>query len=912
MTEATDFESVTGTLFRQVFDDAPIGIFLVGLDGRFLRVNSVAATITGYTATELLATNFQAITHPDDLNTDLHLLHEVLDGKRLNYRMDKRYIRKDGTVVWVQLDVGLIRETSGKPGYFVSHVQDITGRIQSESALSAATATADRERRQAARYLNLVDALIVALDRDGRITLINPRGCAILGQPHDQLIGRNWFDTCLPPEERNAARQLFERLVDGTMDPSEVPFGLDTDHERTILTASGEQRILCFRTVLMRDDHGRVSGSLSSAFDVTERTRLQTSLRAAMAAAECATKAKSDFLAVMSHEIRTPINGVLGLTEMLLRTNLDPQQRELIETLRTCGDSLLVQVNDILDFSKIEAGLLELESVAFSMESAIDDAIALVSEKVQAKNLYLAVVHEPGQPALLLGDAVRIRQVVANLLSNAAKFTEHGGIFIRTRMLPSPSAEATCIEVVVVDTGIGMPTSIVRQLFSPFTQGDASTTRRFGGTGLGLSICRRLVTAMGGTIDVISSPGAGSQFRFSIPCIPSSGFPDPEYDSLRGLRTLVVIENNGLRAALQEQLGYWGVVTTVVPASEAADMIRAQSSIGKPYAVVIGDGDGVDAEAVLTARDRHSPSTRLLCLCSKPGSPSDLHLVKPVRTTHLRRRLLWAIGKGLRAENNDSGRLQAARLQGHVLVADDNQINRLVTNAMLTRLGLTCDLVSDGREALSAIDRTTYNVVLMDCRMPDISGLEATASHRRREAAKGDGIRIPIIALTAGATADERNAAMKSGMDAVLIKPVREESLIAVLRRFLPTPEQTPFNQQESNPLVDVRALRCLQVDTGDTESFLRLFSDEWSRANVRLHLAAMAGNMQEIQEVTHSLKSTTLLLGLQRLTHLIMALEQGSQCGDLAAIRCHLENINAVAEASLLEAKHIADGLTH
>ncbi|MBI5918105.1 MAG: PAS domain S-box protein [Nitrosomonadales bacterium] len=909
MTETVDFESVTGNLFRQVFDEAPIGIFLVGLDGRFLRINSVAAAITGYTATELLAINFQTITHPDDLHTDLHLLHEVLDGRRTNYRMDKRYIRKDGTIVWVQLDVGLIREAAGKPGYFVSHVQDITGRIQSESALNVATATADRERRQAARYLNLVDALIVALDREGRITLINPRGCAILGHPHDQLVGRNWFDTCLPAEERRAAHQLFERLVDGTTDPSEVPFGLDTEHERAILTASGEQRILCFRTVLMRDEHGRVSGSLSSAFDVTERTRLQTSLRAATAAAECATKAKSDFLAVMSHEIRTPINGVLGLTEMLLRTSLDPQQRELIETLRTCGDSLLVQVNDILDFSKIEAGLLELESVTFSMESAIDDAIALVSEKIQAKNLYLAVVHEPGQPALLQGDAARIRQVVANLLSNAAKFTEHGGISIRTRMLPSSLTGTTSIEVAVVDTGIGMPPSIVRQLFLPFTQGDASTTRRFGGTGLGLSICKRLVTAMNGTIDVISSPGAGSQFRFSIPCIPSSAIVDPEFDSLRGLRALVVIENNGLRVALQEQLGYWGVVTAVVPASEAADIIRAQASLGKPYSVVIGDGDGVDAEAVLTARDRHSPSTRLLCLCSTLGSPSDLHLVKPVRTTHLRRRLLWAIGKGQRTEGADRGRLQAVKLRGHVLVADDNQINRLVTSAMLTRLGLTCDLVSDGREALSAIDRTTYDVILMDCRMPDVSGLEATASHRRREAAKGDGIRIPIIALTAGATAEERNAAMASGMDAVLVKPVREESLITILQPHLTTPEPHPFSQQEGDLLVDVRALSSLQADTGDTNGFLRLFSDEWSRANARLHQAAAAGNIQEIMEITHTLKSTTLLLGFHRLTHLIMAIETGSQGGDLVTVRYHLGNINAVAEASLLEAKHIAAG---
>ena len=541
---------------------------------------------------------------------------------------------------------------------------------------------------------------------------------------------------------------------------------------------------------------------------VDERTReLQTSLAALEAAqrevaqsrdaALAASRAKSEFLAVMSHEIRTPMNGVVGLTELLLDGPLSEAQRHHAEGVHASGQALTGILNDILDFSKIEAGKLELEAVDFDLNKTLEDVAGLVAETAKSKGIEVTTWCQPTTPTWLRGDVSRLRQILLNLATNAEKFTEAGEISLSASPVDGDAGSgALRVRLEVTDTGIGIAAAATEQLFQPFSQADASTTRRYGGTGLGLAICRRLAEAMGGVIGLESQLGKGTTFwlelPFDQPAEVAGGPTGAVGPPLLGRRALVVDDSPTSRVALTSRLQAMGLIAHSVATAEAAlEQLQRSVTDGCPYDVALVDTTmpgmgGLDLGRAV----RSNPALGEIRLLLVGSAASDVHAVegagfialvpKPVRRSNLQAGLLRALSPpgALPARNAPSPTTPAVAARGRLLVVEDNVINQEVAKGMAAKLGFTCDVAGDGIAALEALEHRGYDAVLMDCHMPNMDGFQTTEEVRRREAGRRH---VPIIAMTAGALREDRERCIEAGMDDYLTKPVKLRQLEAML-----------------------------------------------------------------------------------------------------------------------------------
>ncbi|HUR76716.1 MAG TPA: response regulator [Acidimicrobiales bacterium] len=726
---------------------------------------------------------FLGFIHPEDRRGVQHRVQLALAGDRVD-DMEYRIVRPDGDIVWVRARSEVVRDAQGQPVLFRGTLLDVDKARAVDETLRATTAR-----------LELLGAMATAANEASELVAVLDFAVNKLCEHTGWTAGRAF----MPGEF--ASRGPLVAEVCATKAPAWSPnsfaFPVLIGTEVTcVLELTADQSVTPDDALYETIDH--VATQLSR---VAERERSNRELAAARDAAMESSRMKSEFLATMSHEIRTPMNAVIGLTGLLLNTDLDDRQMQYAEGVESAGEALLAIINDILDFSKIEAGKLELDECDFDLVQVIEEAVSLVALTAHRKGLDLVCHPALELPTDVRGDPAHLRQVLLNLTANAAKFTSEGEVVVRAS-LDAELDSSVVVRFDVYDTGIGIAEDVRSRLFEPFSQADASTTRKYGGTGLGLAICRRLVDAMGGEIGVDSELGKGSDFWFTVPLRRQSrrqgALPVPSHAHVR---VLVADGNAAVRSALCDRLTSWGAICNQAPDGPTAlEILHAAAARHEAFDFLLADEGFVNREGapVVSAVDADSAlrGLRVITLTrdtmgNRVITPiSDCvatALTKPVRVSQLREVMTSpALTRPARPRNS---RPLANRTEsrGHVLVVEDNATNQLVAVGILRFLGYRADVAANGFEALEAMERTVYDAVLMDCQMPEMDGYTTTGLIRNNETASGR--HTPVIAMTAGATEVDRGRCLAAGMDDYLAKPVKTEHIDAALRRWAVPPQ---------------------------------------------------------------------------------------------------------------------------
>jgi PAS domain S-box-containing protein len=756
--------------------------------GRCVFLNEVWEKITGFSIADSLGKIMIDFCHPDDRARIQEIRRQILANEKDSCQTVVRCITKDGDFRWMELFLRPLLGGDRRVAGISGTLNDITQRHKAEE-----DSRLNEERLKLA--LGSSDQGLWDWDMMSGQVYYDVQWAHIHGLNPRQMAGEieTWYSSMHPEDRLHVLREL-ETHHRGERDVFEAEY-------RARYLDDGWIWVRARGRVIDRDLNWTPRRMIGTIEDISPRKEFEAELHRAKDEAEAADRAKGEFLAVMSHEIRTPLNGVLGFTDILLDTRLDLSQREFVDTIRNCAQSLLTLINDILDFSRIESSNLELESLPLKLRSCMEEAVSMCSQTASSKRIELVCDLADGVPEWVTGDALRLRQILANLVSNAVKFTTKGEVVL----MAIPAAPGQ-INFSVRDTGIGIPEDRLDRLFKPFSQADSSTTRRYGGTGLGLAICKRLVEAMGGVIGVESREGEGSIFSFTVP-LPAAQPHETlrEAALLDGLAVLVVDDNVTNRRALHHILHRWRMrITSVESAAAALERLRAGESFDLALVdYMMPEMDGIE---LVRAIREFLPSAQLPIAMLSSFCHADIALKaraagvqatinKPVRHSQLYDvmvRVLENAGRLHRPKepvvsNSVVGTLAiqlGEKLPLRILLAEDQPVNQKIADLMLKKLGYTADMVANGREVIRAVKNTPYDLVLMDLHMPEMDGFEATREIRLLEASDPARPRLHIIALTADAMAGDREKCIEAGMDDYITKPLRPQALRSALQHF--------------------------------------------------------------------------------------------------------------------------------
>ena len=947
--EALERERV---LLRTLIDNLPLRLYAKDVECRFVLSNAAHIAALG-------ASSQQAILGKTDFDFRPRELAEqyLADDQQVIQSGQPLVDREEPTVLpsgergWLLVTKVPWRNSQGKLIGLIGVSRDITARKQAEAALQESEAAL---RDSEALYESLVTHLpqhIFRKDQEGRFTFVNNHFCQLLGKAPSEVHGRTDFDFY--------PRDLAEKYRQDDLRVMQTREAVAVVEEN--LLATGERTFVQVIKTPLLNAAGQVVGMQGIFWDITQSKQVETALQAAKEAAEQAARAKAEFLANMSHEIRTPMNGVIGMTGLLLDTELTAPQREFANTIRSSAEALLTIINDILDFSKIEAGKLTLESLDFDLREVMEGTLELLAERAQAKGIELTDSIPPDVPTQLRGDSGRLRQILTNLVANAVKFTEQGEVVVRVAK-GSETLTHVMLHFQVQDTGPGITPEVQARLFQSFSQADGSTTRKFGGTGLGLAISRQLVELMHGQIGVTSELSKGSTFWFTVELEKQSAEAKPPVRFSRdlfNLRVLVVDDNATNRQILRHQIFAWKMQKgSAASGREALDLLTTAAAAGTPYDLALLDMQMPEMDGMTLARaikaDPAIARTRLIILTSLGQQPDsaeikaagiDAYLVKPVKQSYLFDCLVNVMGKA-RAEDpawqdkptlaspasTPSSPTSPPRM-ARVLLAEDNGINQMVALGQLRKLGYTADAVANGLEVLQALQQIHYEIVLMDCQMPEMDGYEAARIIRQREREPAPGTPRPapihIIAMTANAMQGDREKCLAAGMNDYVSKPVRTAELQEALERWQPAiaqsctressppvaaailaavsggilppalPDKTPdvasvkLACAPEQPPVDLERLR--EMTSGNDESvreLVQLYLKQADELIPSLQAALQASSASELARVAHKLGGASSTCGMTGLVSPLGELEHLGRAGQLP------ENGQLLAEA--------------
>ncbi len=936
-------------------EQSPASVVITDPQGTIQYVNRKFTEVTGYAAEEALGRNPRILKSGETRPEVYAALWQTIAAGN-EWRGELLNKKKNGECYWEAVSISSLKVGDGRVTHYLAVKEDITEQKQMEDDIR------EKEARFRGYFENAQVGMAITSPAKGWIEA-NRQLQKMLGYTLDELHQTTWVKLT-HPEDLDRDLREYERLLAGEIDNYTI--------DKRFIRKGGDIVHANLTVACTRDDTGDVDIVLASLLDITARKQMEDDLQAQVreldeaqsamlnmmedlneerARAEAATQAKSDFLANMSHEIRTPMNAVIGMAHLALKTDLTPKQEDYLSKIQTSANALLGIINDILDFSKIEAGKLDIENVDFNLEDVLENLGDLVTVKAREKK-DLEVLFDTGAdvPRFLVGDPLRLGQVLLNLSGNAVKFTASGEIVVSTRVR-SRRSDGLELQFTVSDTGIGLTSEQIEKLFQSFSQADTSTTRQYGGTGLGLTISKRLVEMMGGEIWVESQPGQGSQFHFTV--VVGLGAEKarqqfiPGHD-LRGLKVLVVDDNATSRTIFKEMLESF-TFEVCLAASGAEALSELENPAGRPFELVVMDWkmpgmDGIETSRrikthpglakippiiMVTAYGREE----VMGLSAKVGLEG--FLLKPVNASLLFDTVMEALGGKTPAApggmKSQDGEEERPRLAGaHILLVEDNEINQQVAREILEGAGLVVTLANNGREGVNAVKAGGYDAVLMDIQMPVMDGHTATRLIREWEQAQTPKASLPIIAMTAHAMAGDEAKSIEAGMNGHVTKPIDPDHLFTELAKWItpgvgvggehptaeiPAPEAIPVEAELPETLTGFDIAEGLSRLQGNRTLYRKLilaFAGSCREGIARIRTAIAEENCPEVLHQAHSIKGSSANLAAKDIQAAALILErlvkdhpQGAPSTD--ALNAAFEDLNRAADTLLASVEAIA-----